>query len=73
MHSTRRNTLLIVLFAIVFAVMFAVEVLQSSGNSVQVHPHSTSTLAFCQVPCILPLSRAQTLVNLTDIWEICEE
>ncbi len=44
MHTTGRNTLLIVLFVVVFAVMFAVEVLQAGGNSVPAHLHSTSTV-----------------------------
>jgi hypothetical protein len=55
MHSTERNTLLIVLFVVVFAAMFVLEAGQATGSSVQAHPPSTSivkTEVLCRVPCV---------------------
>jgi hypothetical protein len=56
MHSTGRNTRLIVLFVLVFVAMFVLEARQATGNSVQAHPPSTvKTEVFCRVPSVTPL------------------
>jgi len=62
MHSTERNTLLIVVFVVIFAVMFVLEARQANRISVKAHPPSTSTgeagLLY-RVPCVMQLYPAR--------------